>query len=163
MLHGANGGTSSDEGSVLALFVTLGSCACAIPIHHVSETMRPLPIESIAGMPEFVRGISLIRGAPVPVVDLQALLGDAAHDVSCQRFVTVKAGERTVALAVEGVLGVRGMDATALDELPSLLRESEPGVIDAIGRTDEQLLLVLRTARIVPEQVWTTLDLGTKV
>jgi purine-binding chemotaxis protein CheW len=50
---------------------------CALPLAHVVETMRPLPIEPLGGMPGFVQGIAIIRGAPVPVVDAGALLGSA--------------------------------------------------------------------------------------
>ena len=51
------------------LVVMVGARACAIPLDHVAETMRPLPIEPVAGTPGFVRGVSVIRGAPTPVVD----------------------------------------------------------------------------------------------
>jgi chemotaxis signal transduction protein len=50
------------------LVVMVGTRACAIPLHHVAETLRPLPIQSVAGMPNFVRGVSVIRGTPTPVV-----------------------------------------------------------------------------------------------
>jgi purine-binding chemotaxis protein CheW len=39
--------------------------------------MRPLPIKPIAGTPGFVRGVSIIRGAPTPVIDLKALLDNS--------------------------------------------------------------------------------------
>src|SRR5205809_310773 len=57
------------------LIVAVRSGACALPLMHVIETMRPLPIEPMACALSFVRGISIIRGAPTPVVDLGALLG----------------------------------------------------------------------------------------
>ncbi|HZE91839.1 MAG TPA: chemotaxis protein CheW, partial [Rhizobacter sp.] len=60
---------------------------CALPLSHVVETMRPLPTETIAGAPDFVCGLAVIRGAPVPVVDLARLLG--ATDTQARRFVTV--------------------------------------------------------------------------
>ena len=53
------------------LIVMAGARACAIPLDYVAETMRPLPIEPVAGTPGFVRGVSVIRGAPTPVVDLK--------------------------------------------------------------------------------------------
>jgi chemotaxis signal transduction protein len=54
--------------------VTVGARQCAFPLHLVAETLRPLPIEPVAGTPSFVRGMSVIRGKPTPVVDLKALL-----------------------------------------------------------------------------------------
>jgi chemotaxis signal transduction protein len=43
---------------------------CAVPLSHVIEIMRPLPVEPISSVPSFVQGISIIRGIPTPVVDL---------------------------------------------------------------------------------------------
>lgn len=143
-----------------SLIVTVGTRACAIPLEHVGETMRPLAIEPIAGSPDFVRGVSVIRGAPIPVVDLRALLENGNRSAAFGRFVTVKLGERRVALGVEGVAGVRNLDSTQLGDLPPLLRDVDAGLIEAIGTRDAQLLVVLRTARVVPEEVWATLATG---
>lgn len=139
------------------LIVTVGARACAIPLRHVAETMRPLPVEPVAATPGFVRGVAVIRGAPTPVIDLGALLeggeGGAAHG----RFVTLKLGERRVALGVDGVVGSRNLEQDQLGELPAMLRDVTADVVEAIGARDAQLLVVLRAARLVPEEVWSSL------
>src|SRR5512140_1874586 len=86
-----------------ALIVTAGAYRCALPLPHVAETMRPLPLQSFADMPPFVRGASIIRGEPVPVVDLAGLFG--AADSAIGRFVVVRVEQRRVALGVEAVVG----------------------------------------------------------
>jgi len=88
-----------------ALIVGLEGCFCAVPITHVIETMRPLPVEPISGVPSFVQGISIIRGIPTPVVDLGAILGTPGERP--ERFVTLRVGDRQVALSVNAVVGVR--------------------------------------------------------
>jgi purine-binding chemotaxis protein CheW len=152
------------------LIVTAGAVSCAIPLEHVVETMRPLPIEAVAGLPSFVLGVSVIRGVPTPVVDLAALLEGASGAPG--RFVTLRLGDRSAALAVLGVAGVRSLDPGQLSSLPPLLRqdagplagppgetqeEAPAGPVSALGLRDARLLLVLRTALLVPEQVWKTL------
>ena len=141
-----------------ALIVAIGTRSCAIPIQHVAETMRPLPIESIAGMPEFILGVSVIRGTPVPVVDLGALLETSDRSLTYGRFVTLKIGERRAAVAVDGVVGLRNLDSRQVGELPPLLRAAGAEIIDAIGTCDAQLLIVLRAMRIVTDEVWATLE-----
>ncbi|MCX6539541.1 MAG: chemotaxis protein CheW [Acidobacteria bacterium] len=142
------------------LVVTVGAHTCAIPLHHVAETMRPLPIEPVAGTPGFVRGVSVIRGAPTPVVDLKALLENGENSATYGRFVTLKLGERRMAIGVDGVVGLRNLDSAQLEELPPILRDVAADLIEAIGARDAQLLIVLRAARIVPDEVWTTLAAG---
>jgi len=139
------------------LVVTVGALACAIPLHHVAETMRPLSIQPVAGTPGFVRGVSVIRGAPTPVIDLKALLENGENSAGYGRFVTVKLGERRVAIGVDGVVGLRNLDSAQLGELPPMLRDVAAELIEAIGTRDAQLLVVLRAVRIVPDDVWTTL------
>ncbi len=139
------------------LVVMVGARACAFPLHHVAETMRPLPIKAVAGTPGFVRGVSVIRGTPTPVVDLKALLENSENSPSYGRFVTLKLDDRRVAIGVDSVVGLRNLDSAQLGALPPLLRDVTADLIESFATRDAQLLLVLRAARIVPDAVWTTL------
>ena len=137
--------------------VMVGARACAFPLHHVAETMRPLPIKPVAGTPGFVCGVSVIRGTPTPVVDLKALLENSENSPSYGRFVSLKLDDRRVAIGVDSVVGLRHLDSAQLGELPPLLRDVAADLLESFGSRDAQLLLVLRAARIVPDEVWTTL------
>src|SRR6266851_8140378 len=129
----------------LSLLCRVGVHLCALPLEHVVETMRHLPVEFVGGAPEFVSGLSIIRGVPLPVVDTGSLLGEKGSPHT--RFVIVKAGSHLVALAVDEVLGLRAIPADSLQELPPLLGNARAELIVSIGAIDSQLLLVLRTAR----------------
>jgi purine-binding chemotaxis protein CheW len=139
------------------IVVMVGSRACAFPLHHVAETMRPLPIKPVAGTPSFVRGVSIIRGIPTAVVDLKALLENSESSPSYGRFMTLKLDNRRVVIGVDSVVGLRNLDSAQRGELPPLLRDVTADLIESFGTCDAQLLLVLRAAHIVPDEVWTTL------
>jgi purine-binding chemotaxis protein CheW len=124
---------------------------CALRAAEVVETMRPLPVEPWVGMPSFVVGVSLIRGVPTPIVDVGALFGDGAPP-AFTRFVTLRVGDRRVALAVEEVIGMRGVDVAPSIETPPLLREASGQVVATLGALDVALLSVLSAARLLPEQ-----------
>lgn len=138
------------------LLFRAGSCGCAIPVSHVVETMRPLPIEPLAGLPAFVMGVAVIRGVATPVVDLGSLLS-ALDRAPVARFITLKTGGRQVALGVESVAGVARLDDSKLEALPPLLKNPEAGAVGLIGALDGRLLLVLRAGRVVPEEAWSRL------
>lgn len=131
-----------------------GRMVIALPLPHVVEIMRPLPRESVGDMPSFVSGLSIIRGKPVPVVDLDDLLDQGAAGRPATRFVVVRVDNRRVALAVEDVIGLRAIDASSHEQMPPLLRNARSDVVDAVGVLDGELLVMLRSARIVPEDVW---------
>ncbi|MGI0148168.1 MAG: chemotaxis protein CheW, partial [Thermoplasmata archaeon] len=138
------------------LLCRASSSICAFPLGHVLETLRPLPIRPVQATPVFVCGLSVIRGAPVPVVDLTALIGKARAG-SIGRWVTLRLGERRLALAVEAVLGIRELEVSTLQALPPLLQDADHGLIESIGTLDSELLMLLEAGRLLPEEIWDAL------
>ena len=124
-----------------ALVVFARGQACALPLSEVVETMRPLPISPMSGLPSFVHGIAVVRGRPTPVVDLGLLLGSNV-DLPPTRFVTLRFATRWSAVAVSSVRGIQ----TVAD--------------DAMTTLDGGLLLTVRAAELLPPEVWRSLGGG---
>lgn len=120
--------------------------------------MRPLPVQAITGVPPFVRGVAIVRGEPAPVVDLSRLVGGDESDP--QRFVTITVGRRRLVLSVESVVGIRDIPAAARQSLPPLLRDASGDTIESLGTMDVELLVVLKSARLLPDSIWAALDRG---
>jgi purine-binding chemotaxis protein CheW len=139
-----------DRSSRLSLICRVGGALCALPIDSTVETFRPLPVEPIAGAPASVLGLAIVRGQPMPVVDLAWLITGMRG--SATRFVVVRTGERQVALAIDAVVGVRELGADQARGLPPLLDAGHAPTIAAIGALDRELFLVLQTARLMPEE-----------
>lgn len=131
------------------LLVRAGARLCGLPVGAVSETLRPLPVDPVAGGPPWLRGVSILRGEPVPVVDLAGLLA-GAPEADPGRFVAVRSGGRHAALAVTAVLGVVELDPAGAHTLP-LLRDACGGSLASLRALDGELLVVLGAARLVPE------------
>ncbi len=140
------------------LICRVGTRLCGIPLEHVLETMRPLPVAPLPQLPAFVDGLSLIRGRPTPVLDARRLLGQGAGLAACERYVTLRLGARSAALAVDAVLGVRQLELSRLGELPPLLREPGNDLVLALSTLDRELLVVLEHSRLLPESVWTAVS-----
>ncbi len=140
-----------------ALIVRVAGAICAIPLTEVVETMRPLPIEPLTNTPDFILGMARIRGAAVPVVLLSGLFqGDQCCNDST-RFVTLRVGQRSVALAVQGVIGVADLSEQVFGDLPPLLKTVRTELIQRLGTLDAEFLVMLDTARLVPESIWQAL------
>jgi purine-binding chemotaxis protein CheW len=136
-----------------AVVVRAAGATCAFPVSQVLETMRPLPIQPVANSPAFVLGVALVRGVAVPVVSLAAFFGGEALSEGA-RFVTLRAGARTVAVLVDSVIGIAELNQGRFQELPPLLSQLQPAVMETIGRLDSELVVVLRGARLVPDSIW---------
>ncbi len=133
--------------SVYWLLCRTASHRFALPMSHVIENMRLLPIEPVADAPPLVRGMCIIRGVPVPLVDAALLFEKSSG--ACERLVTVRTGDRTIAFAAEAVLGVQAIPAQALEQLPPLFQNVES--IAAIATLDAELVFFLNTARVIPD------------
>jgi len=127
-----------------ALLVRVGTSIAALPLADVVETFRPLPLQPLSGAPSYVRGVAVIRGAATAVVDLSELL--TGIPANATRFVTVRVGERRVALGVEAVVGVQTVDDDRFAALPPLLEPARERTV-ALGTLDGGLLMLLQTSR----------------
>lgn len=141
--------------SSLVLLVRARSRVCAFPLSGVVEILRPLALSPVSDLPvpPYLLGLAVLRGEPVPVVDLGALLG-AGEDAAPRRWVTLRVGERRVALAVEDVLRVAPAEEVERRPLPPLLTGAGRSAVDALSSLDGEFLSVLNTARLIPEEVW---------
>jgi purine-binding chemotaxis protein CheW len=149
--------TAADgDGRTSWLLCHAGGHLCAIPIEHVIEILRVLPIEPVSGAPPYVRGLCIIRGSAIPVVDTGLLIGHQA--MKSERLVAIRAGSRTIALMAETVMGIRAIAAESLNEWPPLLHDAASETIAAIGTLDAELLFFLRTTLIVRQGMLDRLD-----
>lgn len=138
--------------TIPVLTLRFGSCACAVPLAYVTEVMRPLPVEPLAGAPAGVSGVAIIRGRVTPVVDLGTLFGaGAVARTALARLVALRVGDRAVALLVDSVQAIRTLARGELESLPSLWQGSHPPAVAALGVVDRELLVVLEATRLLPD------------
>ena len=137
---------------VVALVFRAGPLYCALPLDEVVETMRPLPTRPLAGTPPYVRGLTILRGAPSPVIDVTRLLTGVDGDVA--RYVAVRAGRGPVACATGTVLGVQHVEVEPPEGPSALFTGATKALIAAVGTIGTDPLLLLRSIRAVPDEVW---------
>jgi purine-binding chemotaxis protein CheW len=134
------------------LVLRCGALLAALPITQVVEVFRPLALEPLGEAPDFVRGVALVRGSPTAVLDLRRLLGEGMAE-EARRWVSLRLDSRRVVLAVDEVLAVREVDPSLWGPLPPLLEEGAPA-LEALGRMDARLLLLLKAAYLIPQDAW---------
>lgn len=148
---------SPSAGSDYFLICRSDALLYAIALSQVVETMRPLPVKQVANVPEFVLGISVIRGEGVPVLDT-ALLVNASQGTEPARYVTIKIKARTACLAVGEVIGIRQVPPALRVDVPRLLHRSDSELLTAIGMLDEELLVVLQNAHLISDELWDAIN-----
>ncbi|MEU4623660.1 chemotaxis protein CheW [Actinoplanes sp. NPDC023801] len=137
---------------VAALVFRAGPFYCALPLSEVIETMRPLATRPLAGTPPYVRGLTILRGAPAPVIDMTRLL--TGVEAAVDRYVAVRAGRGPVVCATGPVLGVRLVHVQPPEGPAALLAGVSGALIAAVGTVGTEPLLLLHGIAAVPDEVW---------
>jgi purine-binding chemotaxis protein CheW len=151
----AGGGTRA--GGAL-LLCRVAEHVCGLPLVHVRETMRPLRLQPLPHVPPFVVGVAIVRGGSTPVLDGRLLLGQAASSEASARWVSLTLGERSVALVVDSVIGVRVLPAAQVERVPPLLKSLEAAWLAELTSLDKELLLVLECTKLAPVGIWAGLS-----
>jgi purine-binding chemotaxis protein CheW len=118
------------------LIFGVGRLLCALPLADVVETVRPLPVQPLAGGAGALLGVAVIRGAAVPVLDTGRVLGDPG--VPPTRFVTASTQRGPVAFATGDVVGVRSIAPSTAGPPPAA-----GTLVSAVGVLDGRPLLFL--------------------
>lgn len=124
------------------LITRAGAFRCALPLSHVREVMRILPVKTVMGANSAVLGAAVVRGAALPVVSLPAMLGQTSGNES--RFVVLRTAERDCVLAVDAVEHISALDDGAFEPLPKLLQGIDAA--EAVAALDRELILTLSIA-----------------
>ncbi|MGX6606335.1 chemotaxis protein CheW [Micromonosporaceae bacterium Da 78-11] len=149
---GQESAAGEPAGTVTSVVFRAGALLCALPLDEVIETMRPLETRPLAGTPTYVRGISVLRGIPTPVIDVARLLGGAQAEV--RRFIAVRTERGPVALATGPVLGIQDTAADIDRGHPALLGSGSNRFIAGVATIGTEPLLLLQSMRAVPDVVW---------
>ncbi len=133
------------------LLCRAGAHLCALPLGQVIEVMRLLPSEPLADAPPFLKGVAVIRGAPVPLIDLARLFGQSKTQAS--RIVTVRVGNRVLGLLVAEVSGIKRDEDVGERDLVPLLRLAAQESVEMVGALDSEALLFLGSLRVLGESM----------
>lgn len=121
----------------------------AAPVSRVREILDLQPISPLPNAPNYLLGITDLRGDNIPVVDLRVLLGRQKADDSPQTRILVATLSHRETVAVIGIRTDRVIEVTQLDsEELKPVTESEllhwsGKVIAGVGRRSGAVVTVL--------------------
>jgi purine-binding chemotaxis protein CheW len=121
-----------------------------LDIGHVREINRMMKVTPVPHAPEAVEGVINLRGQVVPVVNMRREFGLPEKDDDRQtRIVVVEIEEYTVGFVVDAVSEVLRIPESAFEPPPLMVSGVKSELIEAVGKLDDRLLIVLNLRRIV--------------
>jgi len=126
------------------LIFTAGGEEFGLPVEAVLEVRKTSELVKVPHAPDFIEGISHIRGRPVAILDLAKKLGKGAVKNSAQnRFVITKSQENVVGLLVDSAREVLEVETRTLEPVQAAGME----ILDLQGR----LVPILRPNDLLSE------------
>jgi len=136
--------------TVAAQYLTfaLGDEVFALDIRGVREILQVAPMTPVPLMPGFVRGVINLRGAVVPVIDLQARFGRPNARLGKKTCIVVfdasRDGERAeLGLLVDAVSEVIDIAADAIEAPPNFGASVRRDFVHAMARVDGRFVIIL--------------------
>ena len=124
----------------------------AMDITSVREIIQPSPLTPVPLMPSFVRGVINLRGAVVPVIDLQARLGKPPAVQGKKTCIVIFQAERegdtlALGLLVDAVSEVLDIPAQEIEPPPPFGTTIQREFILGMGKVKGRFVIILDPAK----------------
>jgi purine-binding chemotaxis protein CheW len=143
---------SSQESPVQYLTFNLGDEVFAMDIRTVREIIQHTVMTTVPLMPDFLRGVINLRGAVVPVIDLQLRLGRACATVGKKTCVVIfdastKSERLELGLLVDSVSEVIDIAPADIEEPPQFGASIQREFIRGMGKVGGNFIVILDPER----------------
>lgn len=153
----ATAATSTGTGMAnLHVLFHIGDAEYAVSAADVAQMESYAGATPVPGVPEWVAGLVQIRGRVVPVVNLRRRFGLAAQAPALGARVIVVAppgaGSRVIGLLVDAAREVTRIEPDKMMPPPDLLVDRTGGLVRAVTRVGDRIVLVIDAARVTGEE-----------
>ena len=134
----------------------LGDEEYGIDILKVQEIRGYEPATKLASVPPFILGLSNLRGAIVPIIDLRIKfrLGEAKYDHLTVTII-LNIGTRIVGIVVDSVSDVMALSPEQIRPAPSMGTMMDTGNLMGLGTLEGRMLILVDIERLI-----TSSDMG---
>ncbi|ALT76160.1 chemotaxis protein CheW [Paucibacter sp. KCTC 42545] len=97
----------------------------------------------VANAPQFIKGVTNLRGVIVPIVDLRMRLGQSAEYTSFTVTIVLNVCQRIVGIVVDSVSDVLELTADQIKPRPEVAAALDARFITGLGKIGERMLILL--------------------
>lgn len=116
----------------------------AFRIEQIQEIVILDQVTKTPQVPDYVEGVSNLRGAIIPIINLRNLFGLEPRPADSEtRTIVVNVGERTVGCSVDMVSQVMRIPADSIQPAPETVTADGAKYITGFAKLDERLMILL--------------------
>lgn len=134
---------------ILTLF--LGGQTFGIPTHSIQDVMRPIEMTRIPLAPDYIRGVSNLRGRIMTVIDLRQRINESPADIKKSMNIVVEQDGEIYSVLVDRVGDVINVDTDKIEGPPETLNAMWKNVLQGVYQAEGKIILILEAASIVQD------------
>jgi purine-binding chemotaxis protein CheW len=139
----------TQQGEIELLSFRFGGEEYAVPVAAVREVLKLVPLTIVPNTPDYILGVTSLRGTMLPIIDLCKRFGitPSARDEKT-RIVVVNSNEEDAGLMADRVTGVLKIMPDAIKPTPENI-EHGAEYLRGIVRKDDKLYILLDLEKAV--------------
>lgn len=143
------------------LVFTLGDEEYGIDILKVQEIRGYDQVTRIANTPDFIKGVTNLRGVIVPIVDLRVKFsqGDVEYDDNTV-VIVLNLGQRVVGIVVDGVSDVLSLTAEQIRPAPEFAVTLSTEYLTGLGALGDRMLILVNIEKLLNSDEMALLDIA---
>lgn len=136
------------------LIFSLGGELFGVGTLRVREIIEYGNLTTVPMMPSFIRGVINLRGAVVPVIDLNARFGRARTQVSRRTCIVIlevqnDEGTHVLSIIVDSVSAVRHIDSANVEPPPSFGTSISVDFIEGMAKVNTAFVILLDLGKVM--------------
>ncbi len=144
----------------------MNDCEYTIPILKVQEIINRPQLTKLPQAPNYIDGVTNLRGRIIPIVNLKKLVGLDEREPG-QKVIVVSSGRMTFGVLIDGITGVITIEDDQIEPAENFLQGNIEQV-QGVARINDRLVVLIDTRKLVPgddaamfeEQVLNVSDAG---
>lgn len=134
----------------------------AIPIIKVREIITLPEITVLPYSPEYLKGITNLRGSVIPVVNIKQLMNIPENGAVPQKVIVIACGRMTFGILVDGITGVISIDEATI-EAPETMPHGRAEQVEGVAKIGARLIVLLEPKKLIPLKDHSLLEEGAVV
>jgi len=121
-----------------------------VDIFSVASIIEKQEIIAVPRSPEYVEGVTNLRGMVLPVIDLRKRFGlEQGEETKETRIIVVELGDLTVGMTVDAVSQVLRIEEDEIEPPSPIVTTIDSAFIVGIAKTDDRLIIALDLQKVL--------------
>lgn len=130
-----------------------------LDIAAVEGIIKLQPVTRMPHTPDFVEGVTNLRGAVVPVIDLRRRFALPKQEATSEsRIIVAMMNQTKVGMVVDAVTQVLRVPEEAIDPLPAMATTVHSAFIRGIAKLDGRLIILLDLNKVLSREEFASLE-----